>query len=989
LKNLKNALAKPAGAASLPWAIWIWNGHITKPEIEKQLGAVISKGFGGVAVRPGRDMFPAYMSQEFVENFAFTLEIAQKNKIGVRFADDFSLVWPGTFDGIMDASRKMRAEYLVLEGEVCAAPGELEFDIVIDPDCEYMAQTMKRAGKIPQLGDVRQVSVPFGKSIFRWKAPGPDWCLLLYKKEPVRGLSGCGVPNLLNPKVIESYIQNSLEALKSGIGKFVPTTFEGIVTEVPALRPGGNAVLWDDDVAVKYKSRYKRDLLPLLPMLFMDIPGAERVRIQVHRFIFGLMAERLPVVLEAWAKKYRLSQWVLWPETGMYRPESPLCDGFVPPESGIATLGLQNLDGSVENFALLRAAADVNTNQHRRETLTVIGRNRAGVGSSLSDLKREIDISLLSGTSRVIVDGLYFNVDQRNAYKTPYNPSWYSPDWEHVKLLCEYAARAQEAASGLHTSCEVAVLHPGDALMGDYTPSDGSAAAAGLSRFRSTVSALCCFGKGFDILTEDLLLTCMVRQSGEFATADRIRKGNYQALVVPYGTLVTRSLLVFLEKLAIRGTTLVFIDEAPKGTNEDGVTANVTSRIQKMIAPWRENVHVVPVAELNRALSSVKPEALILRESGESADIGVQVYHDEGGRIYVLHNTLSDADQTVLVEVQADKHFAALDCASGKIFEIEPVEIEKNVARLRLTFSPLQTMFIAATSVKLPVQPVSPDQPNTITLPQRTYRIIFKEQWDFEPRSPSVMPLSNWTVRIGLSRESGQISHFYEATFEARDIPPETVLMMNGMSATRAPFHGVEVTVNNLRIDGEAESGAKTVPGAHLISIFGEKAQCFNISKKIIKGLNRVTIRTTGVAIDPQTLVYPPIVAGSFSVAKGSHGLTMDKIALLAEHDSWTKHGYPYLSGRGCYAQTFEVPNDYDRLMLRFSKTSGTVYIRINETEVGMLHWPPMEIDVTKYCNAQRNRLEVEVVNTADNVLRLGGRPSGITGEVYIDVYKM
>jgi hypothetical protein len=481
----------------------------------------------------------------------------------------------------------------------------------------------------------------------------------------------------------------------------------------------------------------------------------------------------------------------------------------------------------------------------------------------------------------------------------------------------------------------------------------------------------------------------MVRQSGEFATADRIRKGNYQALVIPYASLVTRSLLVFLEKLATKGTTLVFIDEAPKGTYEDGATANVVSRIQKLVAPRRENVHVIPVADLDRALGNVKPEALIMRESGESANIGVQVYHDEGGRLYLFHNTLSDADQTVFIDVQNDKHFAAIDCASGKMIEIEPFEVERNTARLRLSFSPLQTMFIAASSVKQAAQALSTDLPSPFMLPQRTYRIIFKEQWDFEPRSPSVLPLSSWAVRIGLSRESGQISHFYEATFEVRDIPPETVLMMNGMSPTKAPFHGVEVMVNNLRIDNEPEIGTKSAPSAHLMSIFGEQAKCFNISKKIIKGLNRISIRTTGTAIDPQTLVYPPMIAGKFSVIKGSHGLAIDKIALLAEHNSWTKHGYPYLSGRGCYAQTFEVPNDYDRLMLRFSRTSGTVYIRINEAEVGMLHWPPMEIDVTKFCNAQRNRLEVEVVNTVDNVLKLGGRPSGITGEVYIDVYKM
>jgi hypothetical protein len=987
LKNLKNSLAKPAGALSAPWAMWIWNGLITKPEIEKQLNAIIAKGFGGVAIRPGRDMFPAYLSHEFVENFVLALEIAQKHKIGVRLADDFSLVWPGTLDRITDAGRKLRAEYLVLEGEVCAAPGELEFDIVIDPECEYMAQAMKRAGKVPQLSDIRQIAVPAGKSSFRWKAPGADWCLLLYKKEQIRGLSGCGVPNILNPKFVQTYMQDVLEALKSSIGKFIPTTFEGIITEVPALRPGGNAVFWDDDIAVKYKSKYKRDLMPMLPMLFMDIPGAERARTQFYSFVYNLMAERLPVVLEAWAKKYRLSQWALWPETGMYRPDTPLCDCYVPPEAGISTLGLQNIDGSIENFAMLRAFADVNTNQYRRDTVTIIGRNRTGAGSSLADLKREIDVSLLSGTSRIIIDGLFFNADRRNAYKTPYNPSWYSPDWEHTKLLCDYAARAQEVAAGLHTSREVAVLHPGDALMGNYTPSDGAASAAGLARFRNTVNALCCFGKGFDIVTEELLLSCMVRQSGEFATADRIRKGNYQALVIPYAPVVSRSLLVFLEKLAIKGTTLVFVDEAPKGTYEDGGTANVVSRIQKMAASWRENVHIVPVADLDQALSNVKPEAMVLRESGESADVGVQVYHDEGGKLYMFHNLLDDSEQTVIAEVQADKHFAAVDCANGKIIDVEPVEVEKNTARLRFTLSPLQTIFIAASAVKLSASPLA-DQLNPFTLPQRSFRIIFKSQWDFEPRSPSVLLLTNWNVRIGQSRASGQISHFYETTFEVRDLPPAAVLMVGGMSGTRAQFQNIEVTVNNLRIDNEQECGAETEPGAHLIKIFGERACCINITKKLIKGLNRISIRTTGAAIDPQTLVYPPMISGKFSVAKGSHGLAIDKVSILAEHDSWTLHGYPYLSGRGYYAQTFEVPNDYDKLLLRFSKTSGTVYIKINDAPVGMLHWPPMEVDVTKYCTSQRNKLEVEVVNTIDNVLRLSGRPSGIIGEVYVDVYK-
>jgi hypothetical protein len=991
LKNVKNALVKPVGGAVAPWAMWIWNGVITESEIDRQLAALISAGFGGIAIRPGRDMFPVYMSQEFLDGFAHVCEVAHKHKVGVRLADDFSVIWPGGLDGLIGRSRKLQAEYLVFEREIAPAQGETEVEVAVDPAACYMAQAAKRSNKTLLTSDVRQVAVPAGKASFKWKSPGPEWRLLLYRKEPVLGPTGVGAPNVLNQKVVFTYMQEVLETLKSAVSKYVPTTFEGFITEVPALRPGGNAIYWDDDIAVKYKSRYKREFMNQLPALFLDTSSAERVRAQAHVFIANLIAERFAGPLDAWAKKYRLSQWLLWPETAVHKPAGALVDAFVPSEGAFPVVGLQNLDGSLENFALLRAAADVNANQYRRETVTVVGRNRTGAGGGLQDIKREVDMSLLAGPSKIIVDGVYFNTDQRNGYKAPCNPSWYSPEWAYAPLLCAYIARAQEmAAGGMHTSREVAVLHPATAIMGDYSPVAPTAAENGVARFRKTVDALCCYGKGFDVVTEDLLLTCMVRQNGEFATADRIRKGNYQALVVPYAPLVSRSLLVFLEKIATRGTTLVFIDEAPQGTYEDGITANVTLRIQKMTAPRRDNVSVIPPADLEHALASIKPEVAVMRESGESADVGVQVYHGEGGRMYLLHNILDSAEQNIVVDVQAEKFYAAVDCATGEIIEIEPAEVEKNTARLRLSLSPLQTMYIVASATKLSggAKQHAGDF-NPMALPPRSYRIIFKDQWEFESLTPNVLPLFNWNLRMGLRRDSGQISHAYETSFEAKEAAPGCMLIMDSMTHTTAPFQSIEITFNGVRMDDDPKNAPdpQRLEG-YPAKIFGGKAQYFDLGAKVTRGMNHLTIRTTGNAIDPQTMLYPPMIAGNFAIVRGAQGLAIDKNPEFAGHDSWTKHGYPYMTGKARYTQTFEVPSDYDKLVLRFAKVSGTVYVKINDVDVGVLHWPPMELDVTQYCNAQRNRLSVEVVNTIDNVLKLSGRPSGLTGEVYIDVYK-
>jgi hypothetical protein len=46
-----------------------------------------------------------------------------------------------------------------------------------------------------------------------------------------------------------------------------------------------------------------------------------------------------------------------------------------------------------------------------------------------------------------------------------------------------------------------------------------------------------------------------------------------------------------------------------------------------------------------------------------------------------------------------------------------------------------------------------------------------------------------------------------------------------------------------------------------------------------------------------------------------------------------------------------------------------------------------MEIDITELCGSKRNELAVSVVNTIDNLLRMNNRPSGLIGEVYLDVY--
>lgn len=1005
MKNLKNAITKP-GRESQPWVIWIWNLSINLKEMVEQLNSLIAQGFGGIAIKPGRDMKPVLNSEEFCELLGEALRIASEKKVAIRLAEDFSLPWSGALDQAMNRSRKLRAQQLVLT-EIRTPSGQDEIEITDTQDCFALAVRINNGAL--SLADTKQLTSKSTNGPIVFKAPSADWRVFVFRKEYLRDPLNSYIPNVYNPKIAQIYIQEVFESLRPVFSKYVSSTFEGFINEMPTLLPAENAIPWDDDLVVKFRSKYKKDLIKLLPALFSEnCAQAHKIRQQIYTFLQQSMYERFTSPLEAWAKKNRLSQWILCPEKSIYRNSNCLIDPVVPSETGTYSfVGLQNLDGTEQNYPLLRVVADTNSNQYRRETLSVIGRNRLGSAGTVQSLKHEIDLGLLAGSSRTIIDGCFFNVDQRSYIKTPFNPGWYSPGWEQMKPLCGYISRVQELLRDLHWNRQVAVLSPSQQVLAGYMPSNNDSAIKGTLQLQKTLAGLERCGLSFDVINEDFLSSCSVRTNGEFGTSDRIRKGNYQLLIVPYSPFISRDVLIFIEKLLQKDGKVIFVDEAPKGTSEDGATVSVTSRIEKIIDPKKNKGKVVASGALEEALSCIQPVVSITVNGKTCTDIFSACGAAEGYELYVIHNSSDSKDCLAKIELPDNKHFAAVDCESGDIIEIDGVERKNSRGSFNLSIAPRSTHFIIGSASRISQQGSKRFRHgiNPFTMPQRSYRIVFKDQWTFQPLSLNALPLSTWNVRIGLSRESGGFSHFYESNFQAKAQLENCYFLLSGIGGLNG--HSVidsqiEVSVNGVRAEKlsflpeiagpEMENGEEPVkrgpefPSA-LRKIFGSNAMIYNLSNSLVKGFNRISIRTTGFVTDPKTILYPPLIFGDFTVSKGQNGWTIDKSSALVGHDSWTKYGYPYLSGTGVYRQSFEIPNDYKKLVLRFSQVSGTTSVCLNDKQLSLFNWHPMEIDITSVCEPKRNELVITVLNTLDNLLRMNGRPSGLTGEVYLDVY--
>jgi hypothetical protein len=1017
LKNFKQILSKQSIEAR-PWIIWIWNMAVVKEELASQMNALIAAGVGGVIVKPGKDMTPVFLSDEFFKLFKSILDIAKEKGVGVRIGDDLSMPWSGSFTSLCTQNRSLRAQYLVLSESGIKREKEAFTYVPTEP-----GKTIVMVGRLKEglLSDteLKTLSIPSDKPL-EWKAPAGEWRIMVFKKEYVQDLAGGYIPNVYNSRAAQLYVQNILGLFRKHFSRYIGNAFKGFLIEMPAYRTGDGAIPWDDDLVVKFRTKYKKDLLKYLPSLFFDAPQAARIRNQVYAYLDQSMYERFALPVETWAKNARLSQWVLCPERTIHHTAQALIDGDFHTDKGLAAVGLQNIDGIEENFPHLRSMIDINQDEYRRGTVAVVGRNRSGASATPQSLKTEIDLHLLSGATQIVVDGCFYGMEQRGYLKTPHNPAWYSFLGDYFKPLFDYAARLQEMLHGSVMIRPVAVLSPSAAIRALYTPCNGDPVRFGNQFFQKTVDALVRQNLDFEMLTEEYILHAVVRAGGEFGKTDRKGKGFYRALVVPYAPFVSRSMLVFLEKLVSKQGTVLFVNDAPKGTFEDGVNSGVTKRIERLLNPKKSASRIVSSDELDLVLATIPGRtARITSQDDSTPEILSIATGDQGYTLYGFHNRSERQEYLVKVEVASHKKFTSIDCDHGTMSEVGDVHTEGDHSTFALHLLPQRTVLVVATATAI-TAPQSKQVKGTIsafTPLVRNYRIVLKNQWNFEPATLNALPLSSLNQRIGLGRDTGGFSHFYESHFQIGTLPDECFLAMSVPSGNLMKMLGaqsqVEISFNGTRVDRPilpstafcavpetAQAPNTTSPLSpeaisYIVSsretkteyLFGAPVILYNVKNLLVKGFNRVALRTSGLLVDPPTVCYPPMILGRFSIVRGQNGWVIEKTGSVVGNDSWTKYGYPYLSGMGTYRQSFEVPHQYNRLILRMSQVTGVVKLRINDKPVGNpFAWHPIEIDITNQCDHKRNELAVTVANTIDNVLRMNGRPSGILGDVYLDV---
>ncbi len=323
---------------------------------------------------------------------------------------------------------------------------------------------------------------------------------------------------------------------------------------------------------------------------------------------------------------------------------------------------------------------------------------------------------------------------------------------------------------------------------------------------------------------------------------------------------------------------------------------------------------------------------------------------------------------------------------------------------LQFELAPGQLRIVAQTFEEASQEPASEYRVS------RVRTIELSPEWSFEPEDANALILDCWEVTMNDRqarmpvRMPGQVNAFRK-TIQVRDEWIEAQAGIDrGQTEPGERKRGVYLVLDDLKQEIQSHIGFLSRRRSVEIFVNGERLpalepaqwqdrfyQWAEISALLRGGDNTIEILIFSLLEPMPNFAFPAFLTGDFSVT--DDGALTGPVARLSGY--WTDGGYPYLSGKGVYSQTFEWQPEPAAeesggqeisVELEIEEVRETARLRVNGQDAGVRLWPPYHWDVTPWMVPGTNRIELQVANTLDNIYGKRVIPSGIGGQARLTV---
>lgn len=941
---------------------FVWDGEITKEEIEKDLISFKNAGSLQVFVHPRPGLITEYLSDEWFDLFKYTVDKGKELGMKVWIYDENS--YPSGFAG-GHVPAEMPESYNQGQGLKLT-----RVNILPDTAARYFLCLKESEDGFEDItGSLDQEMGKKGKYLLFSKT--------FNGRSPWYG--GFSYVDLLYPGVTQKFIEVTMKGYEKYVLQDFGTTIPGTFTDEPQISsPGG--IRWTPDLFERFSEMWKYDLKTQLPSLFEEVGEWKKVR---HNYTQTL----LDLFIERWSKpwftycsekglKFTGHYWEHeWPNSrqggdnmAMYAWHQLPAVDMLFNRWDDKTPGAQF--GNVRSIKELASAAN-QTGRQRKLSETYGG---SGWELNFTDMKRNGDWEYALGVNLMNQHLNYFTMAGARKYDYPPTFDYHEPWWNDYSYINEHFARLSLALSSGSQVNDILVLEPTTTawLYDSYVKSNKKAVEIGQS-FQTFITTLEKAQVEYDLGSENIM-----RDLGDISNGMLvIGKAAYSRVVIPP---MTENLNIetyrLLERFVANGGKLITfsVPDLIDGKPHEGLKEFFRKRADKIKSAEKLTPEIISefFTETDRRFEN---------------NAGGALYHQsrilEDGQLIFLANSSLDAENKGSLFI-AGKEAIELNTLTGEISGYPSIEKGEGI-NISWTLPPAGSLliFIPKVSTTIPVKAepdmnltaIEPAGPVTITRDGDNALMI--DFCDLKLGNEAFTDLHTYYAADRVYKKYGFINGNPWNTsvqFRRNIVDRDTFAANTGFTAS------YKFTINN-KFDYSSIRAVVERPWLWTVSVNGievkpEEGQwwldrsfgIFRIGQLIRSGSNTINVTASPMKIHAE--IEPVYIIGDFSVVPEEKGWGIAPPVKTLSMGSWKEQGLPFYSWGVTYSREFNVENADGKWLVGLGKWNGTVAeLYVNGEMSELMAFPPYKTDVSQFIKPGRNKIEVKVIGSLKNLL--------------------
>ncbi|MDR1415308.1 MAG: hypothetical protein LBI96_05815 [Odoribacteraceae bacterium] len=946
-----------------PAPLWVWNTKVTRADIDRMLQELKDQGFGGAFLHPRPGLVTEYLSDEWFELYAYSLDAGKRLGLDIWIYDENS--YPSGFAG-GHVPAQMPESYNEGQGLV---PERLE---LLPEDMTPYFLCLKREG---------ETFVDITATAGKYKSAAGDY--FLYKKSYYGrngAYAGFSYVDLLHAGVTEKFLEITMSGYEKHFGDKLGGEIKGIFTDEPNISsPAG--LRWTPDLFDVFQKQWGYDLKTVLPLLGETEGDWKKVRRDYMETLTQMFVDR-------WAKPYSAycdsKNMILtghywehsWPDMNNGGDNMAMYAWHHMP--AIDMLGNRYNDSHPQaQFGSARAVKELRGAANQMGYTRTLSETYGGGGWDVTfrDLKRMGDWEYALGVN--FMNQHLSQMSITGARKYDYPPVFTSvePWWASYKSLNDYFARLSLLLSQGEQLNDILVLEPTTTVWLYYSKVKGHPRVMEIgANFQNFVTRLEKSQVEYDLGSENIIKDHGSVRENTFVVGKRA----YAKVVIPPMTENLNSATFHLLKEFVAGGGELILFSSP--TLVDGKEC---AGLKRFLADNASRIKVYASEEQWMA-GAMRDNAVVFSDVASNDLYHHHRSYEDGELVFIVNSSLTETATGKIAT--KGKTLVEIDGMSGEFFNYPNAPRGEFVdAEFVLPPAGSLLLFSAATGgdelpVKFrasggePLKAASPlvvkrVQDNALNIDFCTLTI----DGNAVKNSQQDKKLYTVEANILLFRHFGLNNPWHGAVQYKRAIVERDTFHTGDIRVRYQFIVSGNVNKKSLRLVAEQPDVWKVKVNGKPVTAdprqywLDARFGVYEIGECAEDGVNVVELGVNPMSVYAE--VAPVYILGDFALQSAAAGWVMREPAQLGL-GSWKTQGQPYYSWEVSYSKSYTVKNSSAHYALQLKKWDGTMAeVLVNGEKVGIIAYAPYQFDLSPYLKKGSNKIDVRVIGSLKNLL--------------------